>query len=350
MMTLLLAVVFNVIGAGAVAATSGLPFLGVLGGGAVASTLIGSTAGNLNMAVQKEIWMSTIVEGLFADDSFLSKAINADLFVNQGRTVHIPNAGAPSGVSKNRNTFPATVTTRTDLDLTFDLDEFTTNPIRIPHADTVELSYDKRQSVIGQDKANLANKVAESFLFKWSPTVTTNIIPTTGDAIAAHTPSATGDRKAFTKKDVNQAMLRFNRDNIPQSERYLLLDADMHSQLLDSMTEKEADAFFSLADLKNGVIGKLYSFNIMMRSQSLRYTGAGAVKDWSTGGAATDNAGALAWHKNSLCRALGEVVMFDKENDPTYYGDIYSFLVRAGGRPMRSDVKGLLAIVQAPSA
>ena len=38
------------------------------------------------------------------------------------------------------------------------------------------------------------------------------------------------------------------------------------------------------------------------------------------------------------------------KNDPTYYGDIYSFLARAGGRPMRNDVAGLLAIRQATSA
>jgi hypothetical protein len=65
------------------------------------------------MAITKEIWMQAIVEGLFADNTFLSKAFNADEFVNQGRTVHIPNAGAPSNVVKNRNTFPATVNSRT---------------------------------------------------------------------------------------------------------------------------------------------------------------------------------------------------------------------------------------------
>jgi hypothetical protein len=28
----------------------------------------------MNMAIQREIWMNTIVEGLFADNSFLNKA------------------------------------------------------------------------------------------------------------------------------------------------------------------------------------------------------------------------------------------------------------------------------------
>jgi hypothetical protein len=345
-MALLCAFVFNIAGASAIALATGLPFAGVLGGGALVSLFGGAASGQMNMAIQKEIWMNTIIEGLFADNSFLSKAINADEFVNMGKVVHIPNAGSASNVVKNRTSFPAAVTVRTDVDLIFNLDEFTTDPIRIPQADTVELSYNKRESVIRQDRANLAEKVSDSFLFQWSPPAAGNIIKTTGDAVAAHTAAATGNRTAFSKKDVNAAMLRFNRDNIPQEGRYLLLDADMYSQLLDSMTEKDAQAFHALADLKNGVVGKFYTFNVMMRSKVLRYTGGGAPKDWATAGAATDNAAALAWHENSVCRALGEVVAFENEKDPAYYGDIYSFLVRAGGRPMRSDVKGLLAIAQ----
>ena len=48
------------------------------------------------MAVQKEIWQRTIVEGLFADNTFMAKAVNDDMYVNEGKKVHIPNAGAPS--------------------------------------------------------------------------------------------------------------------------------------------------------------------------------------------------------------------------------------------------------------
>ena len=91
------------------------------------------------MAIQKEIWMAAIVEGLFASNSFLSKAFNADEYVNNGKIVHIPNAGAASGTKKNRTNLPATVTKRTDIDVTFPLDEYTTDPVLIPNADTVEL-------------------------------------------------------------------------------------------------------------------------------------------------------------------------------------------------------------------
>ena len=349
-MALLCALVFNIAGASAISFASGLPFAGVFGGGAVVSIFGGASSGQVNMAVQREIWMNAIVEGLFADNSFLSKAINADGFVNMGKSVWIPNAGAPSGVKKNRTTLPASVEKRTDAALKFDLDEYTTDPILIPHAETVELSYNKRESVIRQDRANLNEVIGNAFTYYWAPTTAANKILTTGDAVTAHTAAATGNRKAFSKKDVNRAMQQFNVDNVPQEGRYMLVDAIMYSQLLDSMTEKEETAFHNLADIRNGVVGKLYTFNIMMRSKALRYTGAGAAKEWTTAGAVTDNAAVLAWHENSVCRALGEVVMYDNMGDPTFYGDIYSFLVRCAGRPMRSDVKGLLAIVQDTAA
>lgn len=297
------------------------------------------------MAIQREIWIGSIVEGLFADNSFLSKAYNADEFVNMGKTVHIPNAGAPSKTKKNRTSFPADVNTRADVDLSFNLDEFTTDPIRIPHADTVELSYNKRESVLRQDKAALQESVAKSMIYSWIPEKK-YCIETTGTAVDAHSPNAAGKRKALCRADVEKLMTKFNADNIPQEGRYLLLDAYMYDQLLADLTSVQNQAFFASADAQRGILGKLFSFNVMMRSEVAVYGDGIVKKTEDAAGAATDLAAGLAWHENSVCRALGEVNAFEKEKDPTYYGDIYSFLVRAGGRPMREDVKGLISLVQ----
>jgi hypothetical protein len=321
----------------------------VLGVGTALSFLPAAPAGVMAMAVQKEIWLNSIIEPLFADNSFISKAFNADEFVVAGKVVHIPNAGVGSAVVKNRAVYPATVGKRDDVDLTFNLDEYTTDPIKIPHADTVELSYNKRESVLKNDKAKLIESVCNEMVFNWSPAVA-NTIRTTGAAVLSHTPSATGNRKAFGKADVKNAMDKFNGQDIPQEGRYLLIDAVMYGQLLDSLTTQESMAFHSLVDVKMGVLGKLYTFNIMMRSKAGLYTTAVAPKAWTAAAVATDNAAALCWHENSVCRSLGETKMFDDENNPLYYADIYSFLVRAGGRPMRSGVEGLLAIVQDSAA
>lgn len=297
------------------------------------------------MAIQRELWQNTIVEGLFADNSFMSKAVNDDMYVNQGKKVHIPNAGAPSGVQVNRTTVPATAAKRTDVDVEYTLDELTTDPIYIPHAETVELSYSKRNSVISQDRAALIEAAAEQLLYDWAP-ASTSFVRTSGAATAAYTASATGNRKALVKADVLGLMTKFNADNIPQAERYLLLDANMYAQLMDDLTEGDQRAFFASADAQRGILGQLFSFNVMLRSRVLRYVTAGTLSKWSTAGAATDNAAGLAWQRDSLSRALGEVKMFDSTDDPLYYGDIYSFLVRVGGAIRRNDKKGVYALVQ----
>lgn len=298
------------------------------------------------MAIQREIWQALIVEGLFADNSFMSKATNDDMYVNMGKKVHIPNAGAPSGVQVNRITIPATAKKRTDVDVEYSLDELTTDPVYIPDAEKVELSYAKKQSVISQERMNLIEKASEQMLYNWAP-ASEQFILTTGSNVAAHTDKGTGNRKAVTRQDVLNLMNKFNEQNIPQTERYLLLDANMYSQLLNDLTETDKNMFMASANAQIGILGQLYSFNIMMRSRVLRYTTANALQKWDATGAATDNAAGLAWHIGSLSRALGEVKIFDRPNDPLYYGDIVSFLVRCGGKCRRNDKKGLIALVQA---
>lgn len=304
------------------------------------------------MAITVEIWSDAIVENLFADNSFLSRAFRADEYVNQGKVVHIPNAGAPSGVEKNRTSLPAAITTRTDVDLTFTLDEYTTNPVRIGNAEKVELRYDKRSSVIKNDREALDDAVARDVLCSWAPNLNTNnnsvILRTTGSNVVAHAPAAIGNRMALTRADIKAAMLAMNKQNVPKKGRYAIIDSEMYSQLLDSMTEQQAIAFHSQANLATGTIGKLYGFDIYERAETVVYETTGRVpKVWGTGGAATDCAAALFWHEGSVCAALGEHVAFEDEKSATNYGDVLSFLVRAGGRAMRADGKGIVAVVQA---
>lgn len=298
------------------------------------------------MAIQKEIWSRDIVEGLFPENSFASKAINDDAFVNEGKKVHVPNAGAPSGVKKNRPTVPASATKRVDTNVDYDLDEYTTDPICIPHADTVELSYDKRRSVISQDREELRRNAHEGLLENWAPATAGGIVYTSGVAKAAHLNKATGKRKALTTGDVLTLMTKFDSDNIPQEERYLLLDAVMYAELLESMTKTDEIGFLQKADAAKGVVGELYSFKVMKRSTVLRYAvSAGEATGLASTETATDCAAGLAWHVTSVRRAIGEVTMFTSEDNPLYYGDIYSFLVRCGGCISRSDKKGVCAIV-----
>lgn len=343
----LIALLFNLTIGVVVAAATGGGGLAALGIGAGLSLIKTGTEG-LQMAIQKEIWENDIVEALWANNEFLKYAYNADQYVLAGKVVHIPQAGSSVSVTTNRSSLPASVTQRTDTEINYSLDELTSNPVLIPNADTVELSYDKRNSVLLDTKNAIAEAAALNLLFKWNPTGAGNIIRTTGTAVAAHTDSATGNRKAFTVADVKAANKQFNKWGIPTSDRYLMLDADMYDQLMSDLSATQYRDFSASLDQANGIVGKLYTFNIMQRATVARYTNASppVPVDWTTAGAATHNAAAIAWHKNTVERALGVVNFFENLGDPTYYGDIYSALVRVGGRIRRNDKKGILAIVQ----
>lgn len=298
------------------------------------------------MAIQKEIWEGDIVESLWAENPHLAHCVNADQYVLAGKVVHIPQAGTSPGVKKNRTELPATVTKRTDVDITYAIDEFTSDPVHIPDADTCELSYDKRNSVLLDTKNAINETVGVTMIAAWAPTAASRLIKTTGDAVPGHLNGATGNRKKITLADLKAAQLQFNKDNVPSADRYILIDANMYDQLTDQLTETQHRDFSRAYDEKTGVLGKLYGFNIMQRSYVLAYTGGGSLKTLGAAGAATDNAAALCWHKASVERALGDVKFFEDQGNPQYYGDIYSALVRMGGRIRRQDNKGVLAIVQ----
>ena len=299
------------------------------------------------MALNKEIWLNTIVENFYPDNSFMAKSVDDSPFVNN-KTVHIPNAGKPSSVAINRSEKPAKISEREDNELTYNIDELTTDPIHISNVDTVELSYDKRNSVLSNDRMQLQKAAAQNLLYKWSEAMKTKF-QTDGEAREAHTSStATGNRKKMTKAVVMKLAVQFNRDDVPAEGRYILLDSVMYMDLLDDLTDKELSAFLSCADASRGVLGKLYGFEFMQRSQVLRTSAGGsAIVKWDAEGAAGELAAGLAWQESCVSRAMGEVKMFDDMGNPTYYGDIYSFLVRTGGAPRRYDGKGIAVIVEA---
>lgn len=297
------------------------------------------------MALQKEIWVNDLIENLFADNTFAGRSVDHSGFVND-RTVHVPNAGGRPNVVKNRKTLPAQISEREDVDLHYDIDVYTTDPITIQHAEEVELSYSKRNSIISNSRAALQESVHGDLIYSWIPSSPSKVA-TSGSAAAAHVAGATGNRKAFTKADVLAVKSLFDTQDIPQAGRCILVDAVMYNQLLESLTETQASAFLASADAQRGVIGNLYGFDFYMRSQVAKTNASGAVKAWDAAAAATDSAAGIAWQSGCVSRALGSTELFENQGNALVYGDIISAAVRAGGHYMRNDKKGVCLIYQA---
>jgi len=301
------------------------------------------------MAIQREIWQDHIAGNLFKNNEFLLASTDASQFVLQGKVVHIPQAGAVASVEKNRSSLPATVVQRTDGDVTYSLDEYTTDPILIPNAESFELSYNKRESVLAEYESSLRQTIADNILVTWSPTgAMGTVIRTTGVSTASHLSGTTGNRKKLTVNDLKHAQLQLNRQNVPMEARYALLSADMFQQLTDDMTATQYRDFSAAYDVKDGILGRLFGFNIMLRGAVVTYDNdtLPVVNPYGAAADVADNDGVLCWQMSAIERAIGDISFFERIGDPTYYGDVYSVGVRMGGRRRRSDAKGIVAIVQ----
>lgn len=292
------------------------------------------------MAVNKEMWRPDIVESLFKANNWLNRAFNADDMVVGGRIVHIPQAGAPSNVERNRANLPAPIVKRSDTDILYALDEYTSDPRLITDIDKKELSYDKRASIIREDTGKMMEVAGDNMLYNWAANIPAgNKIATTGGNAAATAPGATGNRKIITEADIRKAQLLLNNQNAPKEGRVMILPANFLDQLMSDNNLKYA--FQQVVSLKEGAVGRLYGFDLYERSSVLVESAAAAVKLPEAASATDDNECALFYYENHVERALGDVDIFDNPRQAEYYGDVVSFLLRLGGRNRRSDNKGV---------
>jgi hypothetical protein len=302
------------------------------------------------MALQKEIWISDIQENLFANNLFMKQiGLDHSGYVSY-KTVHIPQAGANPLVKKNRSVLPAVISDRTDDELTYSLNEYTSEPILITDLDELQISYNKRQSVLKQHIDKLSNAIANNTLYTWAQTPAA--ITTTGSAVGtALAPSATGNRKAITLADIRTAAKALDEQDVdPSDSRYLVLPSALYYQLIgDSNISKYLE--FGQATAQSGKVPMLMGFNIVVRSSAIVYDGSSVIKTVGDEGVptsptTTDNLGALAISSSYVTKAMGEIKVFADTDKPEYYGSIFSALVMHGASKMRKDGKGVVSIVQ----
>jgi len=306
--------------------------------------------GVVKNGVEVEVWSDFIASNLFKGIEFILRSVDASGNVLVGKVVHIPQAGTKPTVVKNRSSLPAVAVKRTDTDVTYSLDEYTTDPVIIEDAANVQLSYDKMNDVLGDHIGVLNDIIADSLLLQWAPAALSRMLRSTGTAVGSYMPASTGNRKAYQASDLKAAFVLMNKLKIPKKGRVALMSEDAWSQIELSLTATNSKDFSSYLDAKEGVIGRLYGFDIYTTPTTVVYDNAATpvIKAYGAAGAATDNDAILCWHERFVERAVGEKKFFEDEGSALYYGDLYSGLVRAGGRKRYNDESGVVAIIQIP--
>jgi hypothetical protein len=326
--------------------------------------------------VAVEFWESVIAEFILKEYSWIRRAKDRTGNVLNGAVIHIPQAGGLPGAVRNRANFPAPIVKRADTDLTYVLDEISTNPTHIRDAEKVELTYDKVASVLSDHIKQQNFLSGFNMLYRWAgknPTaggVTpadlpgANIRRTTGTTAATHLTGATGNRKQLLLADFLAAKTIMNnitkRESNP-NKRAMLLDETLYNQLVADANLVNDQQYLRVgAQFQNGDLVRLGGYDIIRTDVMPRFnnattpiakdplTDADAGVPYSSTFATTDNACALLIDFDYVHFALGDVKLFETLGDAAYQGDIYSTLVRLAGSRERSDAVGVVAIVQEP--
>lgn len=341
---------FEVSGAG-VAVAGGIFAVGTGLQLVTGASLLPSNA--LGMALQTEVWVQDIQENLFFENEFLNLATDHSAYIVNS-VVHIPQAGSNPTVVKNRAELVADLQQRTDTEITYGVDNYTTDPFLVKNIDELQISYDKRQSILGQHIAVLGDTIANSTLQKWAVSVsTTHVLRTTGaDSAEVLTPSATGTRKLLTKKDFARAAAIMDLDKVPKQGRYAVVPTVMYYNLFEDSELIANRARLSEDMIKMGIVGDIHGFKIIYRGEVVAYTSAGTNTIRPTGytPAATDCAGAVCFSKFAVTQAIGEIMVYLNEGEARSYGDIMSAEVNQGAHYLRANNWGRVSIAQGVGA
>ena len=321
----------------------------------------------------QEIWISDIQEVLYPSNSILLKSTDHSAFAHNN-VVHIPNAGINTNVQRNRSLGGALAGTsqRTDADKTYTIDSYSLDPLIISELETYQINYDKRKSVMYNSLKNLETVVTSNFLYQIAPTAAmsaTSVIYTTGayqsNNLAFNatggTATAGAGRSAVTLSDIFRLKTLLDNQNVPDDgKRVLLCPSDMFNLellMIPNVLQSYQLGSIGLGQsvVATGVLARIAGFEIFTRPETVVYgmlTG-GTISGLDTVNAfgepiisATDSKALLAWHSSTISHAKGEIQVFYQEVVAQAYGSVLSFNVFEGASQLRSDKKGIVALVQ----
>jgi hypothetical protein len=270
--------------------------------------------------VFKEIFTTIILVLFYPDGSWLNELTSMDHMVDSN-AINLSQCGADPDVVENNTTWPLTPAQRTDAGIRIPLATFDTRPTHITNVEEIETSYDKAQSVSRQHADTLRKKASMSAAYNLAPAAGTSNTP-----VLKTTGADRGDgTKALTYKDITELSLAFDKGDIPQEGRILLLHpthkADLKNENMklfkQMMTDKEIDGF------------KIYTF-----TGTPRYNVTSGAK--MPYGSAAGAFSSVAFVKSGAMRAMGTIEGEPEKRWADYRGWLLGFQMRFVALPFRA--------------
>lgn len=319
-------------------------------------------ASGLVYDVAVEFWDTIIAKNLYRGYEWLGRAKNRDANVLGGKVVHIPQAGATPNVVRNRTQYPIPFVKRSDTDITYVIDELSSDTTAVFEAEKWELSYAKIPDVLDDHIKEISKRTAQNALFRYlgsNPSNGTlnaaNIIRTSGATTGHLLTGATGTRNKLMVADVTNGLIVIKsqtKKDLNTGKRALILTLESYNELRsDSALDSSLKYDVVGAVFKDGELVKLAGLDIIVTDVLPRFSNAGTPLakdslDTTVANAVTDNDVSMIVDFDYVHIARSATKMFYEANNTEMQADIMNALSRMGASRERFDQAGIVAIVQ----
>lgn len=271
----------------------------------------------------KEIWIGKLMENFYPDSSWLLHSQDMTAFV-ENNTINLADCGVDPNVLVNNTTYPVPISERTDNPLALPLEYFDTENTVVRNATSVQLSYNKLESVIRQHRMALQKKNVQKAAHAYGPA-----------SNSAFTPVLVIG--ASILDTIIDAQAAFDLLDVPAEGRIIVL-----SPVHKAKIKKENKVLFNEVFGSKGS-NDLYGFLPFVTTVTPRYNNVTNAKvAFGAAAAGTDIPSSLFYSEYEVMRANGEYDMFSRLKDPEARGDIVGFQKRFIALPIRNKYIGAI--------
>lgn len=338
----------SAMGATVAVAVGASPEIGAiaLDGVALATAAFGglAPANSLCAGLYPEAWTGELVKAFRAAAEavgWYNKIRSYDQYVEKD-IIHMVDVGADPEVLINNTAYPLEITDLGDGDIAVKLDKYQTKPTRITDDELHALGYDKMASVVERHKEAFSETKFKRAIHSIAPvenTAKTPVIVTSGEAI--------DDRKRLTRSDIIALKKAFDKAQVPQDGRILVLCADHVADLLEQ-DQKFAAQYYNY---ESGAISRLYGFEVYEYDACPYYNVASKKKTvYGSVPGEGDRQCSVAFSTKRVMRADGstKTYLLEAASNPTTQENVFSMRTYTLCLPIKAE--GLGAIVSATKA
>lgn len=336
-----MAVLFNCLVGGTLAAAAGLsPMTGAIGMNVLAAVIgQAAPASSIRAGVYTEIWTGELVKHLRRglEATFLDGIPDSSSIVNND-VIHLVEVGVDPDVLINNTTYPIPLQALDDKDIAIKLDKFQTKVTPITDDELYALSYDKMNRV----KESHGNSINDSKFAKAAHalcaqknTAATPVLKTTG------AKDAVTDRLKMTVSDLLSLKRAMDNLRVPAQGRRLVLCSDHVNDLLETSQVFKEQYNINRND---GTVGRLYGFDIYEFGNTPLYTKAGIKKDVGATAEAGEFQCSFAFYTQRVFKATGSTKMYYSEaaTDPEYQRNKINFRHYFICMPKKADASAVI--------